>query len=181
VSRRKALAEAWRARPASSCSESSNRPNGFLMQRFREDVCLIHARTMKPRRVGYPVGSVLMKRRAIGIVAASGAVLLGAADRGMEPQRLTGHFTVQWEEQSFQPCGSREKWWVSDPGPLLPRYRELVKGEYGSVFVTVQAEVTGRGQFGHLGMFPRAAAVREVIEARAAGDGDCNRRDVEVE
>ena len=123
-----------------------------------------------------------MISKTIGIVAAAGAVaLLGAAGRGMEPERYSGHYTVQWEEQSFQPCGSSEKWWVSDPGPLLPRYRELVKGEYGTVYVTVRAEVTGRGQFGHLGMFPRAAAVREVVEARAATDGDCRRRDVEVE
>ena len=107
--------------------------------------------------------------------------LLGAADRGMEPRRLTGHYTVQWEEQSFQPCGSGEKWWVSDAGPLLPRYRELVKGDYGTVFVTVRAEVTDRGSFGHLGMFPRAMAVREVVRAGTAGDADCRGGDVEVE
>lgn len=117
--------------------------------------------------------------RVVPVLAA--AAVLGAAARGMEPQRLTGHYTVQWEEQSFQPCGSSEKWWVSDPGPLLPRYRELVKGDYGTVFVTVRAEVTGRGMFGHLGMFPRAAAVREVVRASQAGDDDCRTRDVEVE
>ena len=110
------------------------------------------------------------------------AVLLAASTHGMEPRRLTGHYTVRWEEQSFQPCGSSEKWWVSDPGPLMARYRELVKdGDYGTVFVTVRAEVTERGSFGHLGMFPRATAVREVIRAAPAGDGDCRRGDVEVE
>jgi hypothetical protein len=121
-------------------------------------------------------------KKTIGAVSAiAAAALLGAAHRGMEPQRLTGHYTVQWEEQSFQPCGSSEKWWVSDPGPLMARYRELVKGDYGTVFVTVRADVTDRGSFGHLGMFPRAAAVREVVQASLAADGDCRGRDVEVE
>ena len=122
-----------------------------------------------------------MKRMARAVPAVAALALLGAAAKGMEPQRLSGHYTVQWEEQSFQPCGSREKWWVSDPGPLLPRYRELVKGDYGTVFVTVRAEVTGRGMFGHLGMFPRATAVREVVRASQAAEGDCRRGDVEVE
>jgi hypothetical protein len=122
-----------------------------------------------------------MKKTVYAVSTLAAVALLGAAARGMEPQRLTGHYTVQWEEQSFQPCGSSEKWWVSDPGPLLPRYRELVKGDYGTVFVTVRAEVTGRGMFGHLGMFPRAAAVREVVRASPASDGDCRGGDVEVE
>ena len=122
-----------------------------------------------------------MKRMARAVPALAAVALLGAAEKGMEPRRLTGHYTVQWEEQSFQPCGSSEKWWVSDPGPLMPRYRELVKGDYGTVFVTVRAEVTERGRFGHLGMFPRATAVREVVRASPAGEGDCRQGDVEVE
>jgi hypothetical protein len=63
----------------------------------------------------------------------------------------------------------------------MRRYRELVRGDYGTVFVTVRAEVSERGRFGHLGMFPRAAAVREVVRASPAADGDCRGRDVEVE
>jgi hypothetical protein len=122
-----------------------------------------------------------MKQRVRAVLAVAAAALMGGAGRGMEPERLTGHYTVQWEEQSFQPCGSGEKWWVSDAGPLLPRYRELVKGDYGTVFVTVRAEVTDRGSFGHLGMFPRAMAVREVVRADSAGSGDCRERGVEVE
>ena len=108
------------------------------------------------------------------------AVGVAAAPRG-EPLVLTGHYTVRWEEQSFTRCNGGEKWWVSDPGPLLARYRELVKGDYGTVFVTVRADVTDRGMFGHLGMYPRAIAVREVLRASEAGDRDCRGRDVEVE
>jgi hypothetical protein len=123
-----------------------------------------------------------MIRRMLAIPAA--ALALGAAAAAApatEPQELTGHYTVRWEEQSFTRCGSGEKWWVSDPGPLMARYRQIVRdGEYGTVYVTIRAEVTGRGMFGHLGMFPRAIAVREVVRASAAGDNDC-RGNVEVE
>jgi hypothetical protein len=122
-----------------------------------------------------------MKRMVRAVPAVAAIALLGAAAEGMEPRRLTGHYTVKWEEQSFQPCGSGEKWWVSDPGPLMARYRELVRDDYGTVFVTVRADVTDRGRFGHLGMFPRAAAVREVVRAGPAGENDCRRGDVEVE
>ncbi|HYH82226.1 MAG TPA: hypothetical protein VEX86_20625 [Longimicrobium sp.] len=112
---------------------------------------------------------------ALGLVAVTGAL----APAG-EPRRVSGHYTVRWEEQSFTPCGGTEKWWMSDPGPLMSRYRELVKeGDYGTVYATVQAEVTGRGMFGHLGMFPRAMAVREVIDAREPGPNDCREREAE--
>ena len=111
------------------------------------------------------------------------AVVAGLAARAPqgEPRQLTGHYTVRWEEQSFTPCGGSERWWVSDPGPMMVRWRELVKGDYGTAFVTVRAEVTDRGMFGHLGMFPRAIAIREVVRAREAGQDDCRGRGVEVE
>lgn len=119
--------------------------------------------------------------RRMGAVGALGLVVVaGALAPAAEPQRYSGHYTVRWEEQSFTPCGSRDRWWMSDPGPLMPRYREIIKdGDYGTVYVTVRAEVTDRGMFGHLGMFSRAMAVREVIDARAAGENDCREREAE--
>jgi len=123
-----------------------------------------------------------MKKRSLAIAAAAGVLGLAAAAPGGEPRQLTGHYTVRWEEQSFTACGGRERWWVSDAGPLMARYRELVKdGEYGTVFVTVRAEVTDRGMFGHMGMYPRAVAIREVVQAREPGQDDCRGRGVEVE
>ena len=115
---------------------------------------------------------------ALALVAA-----VAAFARGMEPQAVRGHYTVQFEEQSFTPCGGREKWWVSDPGPMMARYRQAMGGhDYGTVYVQGTAEVSGRGMFGHLGMFPRAMAVREVSVVRRAGDDDCRRgNEVEVE
>lgn len=119
--------------------------------------------------------------RAVSALALAAG--LAAFARGMEPERIRGHYTVQFEEQSFQPCGSREKWWVSDPGPLMRRYREAMgdHGDYGTVYVDGTAEVSGRGRFGHLGMFPRTLAVREVREVRRAGENDCRANGMEVE
>jgi hypothetical protein len=109
------------------------------------------------------------------------ALMLGGAARPQEPQRLSGYYTVRWEEQSFQPCGEHQRWWVADPGPMLRRYRELMDGQYGTVYVSVRAEVSEPGHYGHLGMYSRSAAVREVISARAAGENDCRASDVAVE
>ena len=98
-----------------------------------------------------------------------------------DPVLVSGHYRVAWEEQSFTPCGARERWWVSDPGDLLARYRQVVTGgDYGTVYATVRLELTEPGMYGHLGMYPRAAAVREVLEAREPRDGDCRRRTLEA-
>jgi hypothetical protein len=114
-------------------------------------------------------------------LALAAAVGLLAAGRAGEPERLSGHYTIRWEEQSFQPCGSHEKWWVADPGPLMRSYRDLMQGGYGTVYVTVRAEVSEPGRFGHMGMFRRSVAVREVISARLAGEDDCRASDAAVE
>lgn len=122
-----------------------------------------------------------IRRKTAAAAALALCATLGAATRRPEPRRLTGHYVVGWEEQSFQPCGSGERWWVADPGPLMARYRQVVKGNFGVLFVTVRAEVSERGSWGHLGMFPRMMAVRQVEAARAPADDDCHEHEVEVE
>src|SRR5687768_638008 len=97
-----------------------------------------------------------------------------AAAPAQETRVVTGHYTVSWEEQSLRPCGGA-RWWVADPGPLLRRYRDLVEGEYGSIFVTVRVSVSGEGAFGHMGMYRRTVAVREVMQARLPTREDCDR------
>jgi hypothetical protein len=114
-------------------------------------------------------------------IAAVGIVLLGlgasAWTPGTDPVLVSGHYRVDWEEQSFRPCGRGERWWVSDPGDLMARYRDVVKeGDYGTVYATVRVDLTEPGMYGHLGMYRRAVAVREVVEAREPRDGDCDGR-----
>jgi len=90
---------------------------------------------------------------------------------------VSGYYTVGWEEQSFRPCNSRERWWVSNPGPMMQSYRELVEGDWGTIFVTVRVDLTTEGQWGHLGGYRRAMAVTELVDARAPSPqrDDCSR------
>jgi hypothetical protein len=100
-----------------------------------------------------------------------------AAPDAPRERLVSGYYTVQWEEQSFQPCGARGKWWVSNPGPMLGAYRDLVEDEWGTIFVTVRVDLTDEGQFGHMGAYRRAMAVTELLDARrpAPERDDCSR------
>lgn len=105
------------------------------------------------------------------------------ASAAAPPRLVSGYYTVGWEEQSFHPCDrpvsftDRGVWWVSNPGPMMAAYSELVEGDWGTVFVTVRAELTEPGQFGHLGAYSRAMAVVELVEARRPSENrdDCSR------
>jgi hypothetical protein len=97
---------------------------------------------------------------------------------------VSGYYKVGWEEQSFTPCrtrplpiGDRGVWWVSNPGPMMRVYRDLVEGDWGTIFVTVRADLTTPGQFGHLGGYSRSMAVLEVMDARQPSErrDDCSR------
>jgi hypothetical protein len=108
------------------------------------------------------------------VLALFGALTLSAASSAVsEPRLISGTYRIRWEEQSFTPCGSRVAWWVADPGDLAAHWRDHVEGDYGEVFATVRADVTDEGMFGHMGMYRRSMAVREVVDVRAARDGGC--------
>ena len=90
---------------------------------------------------------------------------------------VSGYYTVAWEEQSFQPCGERGKWWVNNPGPMMRAYADLVEGDWGTIFVTVRVDLTTEGNWGHMGGYRRAIAVTELLDARAPSPerDDCSR------
>lgn len=97
---------------------------------------------------------------------------------------VSGYYTIGWEEQSFRACGGgriirrdRGPWWVSNPGPMMRSYRDLVEGEWGTIFVTVRMDMTDVGHWGHLGRYSRSVAVVELLDARRPSPerDDCNR------
>ncbi len=90
---------------------------------------------------------------------------------------VSGYYTVAWEEQSFQACGERGKWWVNNPGPMMGAYADLVEGDWGTIFVTVRVDLTTEGQWGHLGGYRRGMAVTELVDARKPSPerDDCSR------
>lgn len=108
-----------------------------------------------------------------------------AGSRFVFGERLvSGYYTISWEQQSFSPCVAGQArgprmggtgWWVTDAGPVAARYRDLVENEYGTIFITVRADVTDEGMFGHMGMYRRAVAFREMLQAKRAEPDDCDR------
>lgn len=109
-----------------------------------------------------------------------------AASTAPQDRVVSGYYTVGWEEQSFRPCSrgpagvvrrDRGPWWVSNPGPMLAVYRDLVEDEWGTIFVTVRVDLTNEGRFGHLGGYNRSMAVLEVLDARRPSPerDDCSR------
>ena len=103
-----------------------------------------------------------------------------------EPQErvVSGYYTIAWEEQSFRPCrtlpwpvGDHGVWWVSNPGPMMGAYRDLVEGDWGTIFVTVRVDLSEPGRWGHLGGYSRSIAVLELLDARRPSEkrDDCSR------
>ena len=68
----------------------------------------------------------------------------------------------------FEPCGSRERWWVT--GEIRP----LVDTSGGQrVYAEVRGDLSATGSHGHLGGYRRELAVREVIAVRPTADSNC--------
>lgn len=97
---------------------------------------------------------------------------------------VSGYYTIGWEEQSFRACrtsplpvGDRGVWWVSNPGPMMEAYGDLVEGDWGTIFVTVRMDLTEPGRWGHLGGYSRSVAVVELLDARLPSRerDDCSR------
>lgn len=93
------------------------------------------------------------------------------------PREYAGHLSMGFETSAFTPCAPGERWWVSGLGAeLSERYRAASKGQdYQPVFLRVRGRLSGTGRYGHLGGYERELEVLEILELRAAQDGDCAR------
>ena len=78
--------------------------------------------------------------------------------------RYTGHFEFDFEKQVFRPCGRREEWWAWG----MPADLQKTWGQ--RTFVTVEGELSGRGEFGHMGRYRRQIRVTAVL-AQEPGEG----------
>lgn len=110
--------------------------------------------------------------------------LLSAPSPATSPDErvVSGYYTVGWEQQAFRVCGGgrggdKGVWWVSNPGPMMRAYGDLVEGDWGTIFVTVRMDRTELGHWGHLGGYSRSVAVMELIDARRPSPerDDCGR------
>jgi hypothetical protein len=82
--------------------------------------------------------------------------------------RYTGHFTYDWEKQVFRPCGGREEWWAwGMPAELQKRWGQRT-------WVVVEGELSGRGEFGHMGRYRRQIRVTSVIRQEPGEGRGCS-------
>jgi hypothetical protein len=113
-----------------------------------------------------------MKRWTIALAP----LLLGtctSAISGSQEETLAGHYSQGFEVDAFRPCGSEERWWVTEGEELRARYRALAPGQYQEVYVELKGHTGPTGKYGHLGAYTRELSAGEVIEIRPSTDRDC--------
>ena len=100
------------------------------------------------------------------------------------PRTATGHYTTSFETSSFVECGGSERWWVEGPALEavdaflrdqrgLPPDGPLEPLQDGTVFVTWRGDVSGSGEYGHLGAYDRLFQATDLLDIRSPGETDC--------
>jgi|GEM_PF-2515817 len=104
------------------------------------------------------------------IIAATFVTLLAAcaSSGGDNPRRYSGVYAEGMETMTFHPEGRDEAWAVRSGYESLqaaapPR---ADPNDGFRVCATIEARLSERGRYGHLGMFPREIEITQVIEAR---------------
>jgi hypothetical protein len=127
-----------------------------------------------------------MNGRTSASLAALALVLGGCAAREpslaeLPARELVGHFTTDEGESWFRACGTapdEPSWWVTFTGSSVDQIdRERASGQIapgGRYFVRWRAAVTKGGEVGPQGPGVPALLVRDLLELRPAGDGDCD-------
>ena len=108
-----------------------------------------------------------------------GIYALTAVGRSLESGVWEGHVTFGRGGNSFNPCGTKETWWVKSKGfsktaeKLQEEYNSIVQKPYEPVYVRVSGDVSRKGQYGRLGSYQRVLYIEEVLEIRPRQDNDC--------
>jgi hypothetical protein len=78
----------------------------------------------------------------------------------------SGSYVPGWEFSDFTPVGRTETWWLSgNLNPIYP-YEEGYHPHGVHLFITVEAQLSAPGHYGHLGRFPRELRVTHVVSIR---------------
>ena len=92
---------------------------------------------------------------------------------GLAEEQFAGYYSHGFEVDAFRPCGSDEKWWVTEGTELRSRYAALSPKQYEEVYVEIRGHAGPVGKYGHLGAYARELAVGEVIAIRPAVEPKC--------
>ncbi len=112
-------------------------------------------------------------------LACLGVCLWMAVGRSLESGTWEGYVIFGRGSSSFNPCGSRETWWVKSKGfskvaeKLQADYERIAQKPYEPVYARLRGEVSRKGQYGRLGSYQRVLYVEEVLEIRSKRDDDC--------
>jgi hypothetical protein len=110
-----------------------------------------------------------MRALLIIALAAAGCASQGSDRPGTE---FRGIYVSGFEVLSFQPCGSLERWWVPQSGPLGQQYRDLVAEAYEPVFAVVRGETSRLGKYGHMSSYDRELRISDVVSVSVLEPGD---------
>ena len=88
-----------------------------------------------------------------------------------DSQLLRGYYATGFEAPSFQPCDSRETWWVSGAMVELDIAHRRIVGsatpndKVKPIYVELMGEVSDLGGYGHFGMSDREMKVDSLVVA----------------
>ena len=108
-----------------------------------------------------------------------GIYALAAVGRSLESGTWEGHVIFGRGGSSFNPCGSKETWWVKSKGfsktaeKLQEQYNGIAQKPYEPVYVRISGEISRKGQYGRLGSYQRVLYVEEVLDIHPKQDDDC--------
>lgn len=85
-----------------------------------------------------------------------------------------GLFTLGIEDSVFEPCGRRERWWVTgDDDALRTLAGAYVEAGNRVIFARVRGTVLTGGDYGNFDRFEKALEIASVEVARPLRVGDC--------
>lgn len=96
----------------------------------------------------------------------------------LDEDGIEGYLSFGFEQAAFSPCGIHEQWWV-EAAPsvqVLEAYGDIVgdSAEYVPVYARLVGSRSGRGSYGHLGMYDRVFTVSRIVEMRLPDKNDCD-------
>jgi hypothetical protein len=93
---------------------------------------------------------------------------------GLADEQFAGYYSQGFELDAFRPCGSEEKWWVTEGTELRTRYAALSPKQYEEVYVEIRGHAGPTGSYGHLGAYTRELEAGEVIAIGPAAERSCH-------
>jgi hypothetical protein len=104
------------------------------------------------------------------------AVAACASDASTGPQRISGSWDWHFETSAFMTDAGAGPYWLSAQGAvwgvITAPIERSGRGPWGRLHLVVEGELSGPGQYGHLGAYERELRVTRVIESTLiAADG----------